>query len=142
MRPTKNDVRYEYVPRKNVSFCFISIFWVHFSHKTKKFQFWKSLKYFNILWPKKIIMASDLTMSYGKMSDFVLFPWFMLISVVKLSKFHFTTLREKCPYSELFWSTFFRIRTKYGEILLTFPYSVQMRENAYQNNSVYGLFFT
>ena len=33
------------------------------------------------------------------------------------------TLRKKCPYSELLWSTFSRIRTKY-------PYSVQMRENA------------
>ena len=25
-------------------------------------------------------------------------------------------LREKCPYSELFWSAFSRIRTEYGEI--------------------------
>ena len=25
-------------------------------------------------------------------------------------------LREKCPYSKLFWSVFFRIRTEYGEI--------------------------
>ena len=24
------------------------------------------------------------------------------------------TLREKCPYSELFWSVFSRIRTEYG----------------------------
>ena len=29
-------------------------------------------------------------------------------------------LREKCPYSELFWSAFFRIRTEYGEILSVF----------------------
>ena len=35
---------------KNVWFCFISIAWVHFSHKTEKFWFWKSLKYFNSLW--------------------------------------------------------------------------------------------
>ena len=27
------------------------------------------------------------------------------------------SLREKCPYSELFWSVFSRIRTEYGEIL-------------------------
>ena len=27
------------------------------------------------------------------------------------------TLCKKCPYSELFWSAFSRIRTKYGEIL-------------------------
>ena len=26
------------------------------------------------------------------------------------------TLREKCPYSELFWSVFFHIRIEYGEI--------------------------
>ena len=37
-------------------------------------------------------------------------------------------LREECPYSELFWSTFSRIRTEY---------SVRMRENADQNNSEY-----
>ena len=28
-------------------------------------------------------------------------------------------LREKCPYSKLFWSTFSRIRTEYGEILIS-----------------------
>ena len=27
------------------------------------------------------------------------------------------SLREKCSYSELFWSVFSRIRTEYGEIL-------------------------
>ena len=30
------------------------------------------------------------------------------------------TLREKCPYSELFWSVFSRIRTEYLEILSVF----------------------
>ena len=34
------------------------------------------------------------------------------------------TLREKCPYLEIFWSVFSRIRTEYGEILRVFPYSV------------------
>ena len=29
------------------------------------------------------------------------------------------SLREKCPYSEFFWSVFSRIRTEYGEILRT-----------------------
>ena len=52
----------------------------------------------------------------------------------------FTTLREKCPYSELFWSTFSRIRTEQGEIVRISPYLVQMRENADQNNSEYGHF--
>ena len=34
----------------------------------------------------------------------------------------------------------FRIRTEYGEILGISPYSVQMWENAYQNNAKYGQF--
>ena len=35
----------------------------------------------------------------------------------KNSKFRKDThsLREKCPYSEFFWSVFFRIWTEYGE---------------------------
>ena len=45
--PIKNYVRFEYVPQKNACFSFISIVWVHFSHNTKKFRFWKSLKYCN-----------------------------------------------------------------------------------------------
>ena len=49
-------------------------------------------------------------------------------------------LREKCPYSELFWSSFSRIQTEYGEILLIFPYSVRMRENTNQNTSKQGHF--
>ena len=39
------------------------------------------------------------------------------------------SLRKKCPYLELFWSVFSRIRTKYGDILRISPYSIQMREN-------------
>ena len=43
-------VIFEYAPWKNVWYCFISIVGVHVSHKTEKFRFWKSLKYFNIFW--------------------------------------------------------------------------------------------
>ena len=43
-----------------------------------------------------------------------------------------TTLRKKCPYLELFWSVFSRIRTEYGEILSISPYSVQMWGNTDQ----------
>ena len=32
-------VRFEYVPWKNVWFCFISNVWLHFSHETEKFDF-------------------------------------------------------------------------------------------------------
>ena len=52
------------------------------------------------------------------------------------------TLREKCPYSELFWSAFSRIRTEYGEIRSISLYSVRMGENADQNNSEYGYFLS
>ena len=47
---------------------------------------------------------------------------------------------KKCPYSELFWSVFPRIRTEYGEIRTISMYSVQMWENTDQNNSEYGHF--
>ena len=50
------------------------------------------------------------------------------------------SLCEKCPYSELFWSVFSRIRTKYEKILRISPYSVRIRENMDQNNSKYGDF--
>ena len=46
-------------------------------------------------------------------------------------------LREKCPYSEFFWSVFsaFGINTERYH-----PYSVRMRENTDQKNSDYGHF--
>ena len=46
----------------------------------------------------------------------------------------------KSPYLELFWSAFSSIRTEYREIRSISPNSVQMRENADQNNSEYGHF--
>ena len=51
-----------------------------------------------------------------------------------------TTLREKFPNAELFWSLFSGIRTEYGYLLRKSPYSVQMRENTDQKNSVFGQF--
>ena len=35
-----------------------------------------------------------------------------------------TSVHEKCPYLELFWTAFLRISTKYGEIVRISPYSV------------------
>ena len=46
-----------------------------------------------------------------------------------------------CPYSELFWSIFSRIRTEYGETIRISSYSVQIGENTDQYNSEYGHFF-
>ena len=50
------------------------------------------------------------------------------------------SLHKRCLYSELSWSAFFRIRTEYGKMQSTSPYSFQMRENANQNNAEYGHF--
>ena len=50
-------------------------------------------------------------------------------------------LREKCPYSEFFWSVFSRIWTEYLEIRSISPYSVRMRETTDQKNSEYGHFW-
>ena len=47
------------------------------------------------------------------------------------------SLYKKYLYSELFWSVFSHIRTEYGEIWSISQYSVQIRENADQNNSEY-----
>ena len=45
----------------------------------------------------------------------------VLNMLLHLSIFEKTTLREKYPYSEFFWSVFSRIQTEYG-------YSVRLRE--------------
>ena len=57
-----------------------------------------------------------------------------------LRAFFSYTLREKCPYSDLFWSAFSHIRTEYGEVRSISLYSVRMRENVDQNNYEYGNF--
>ena len=51
-----------------------------------------------------------------------------------------SSLRKKCPYSELFPSAFSHIRSEYGEILRISPYSVRIQEKADQNNSENGHF--
>ena len=42
---------------------------------------------------------------------------FFVLNYVSLN-LSFLPLREKCPYSQFFWSVFSRIRTEYGEILV------------------------
>ena len=54
--------------------------------------------------------------------------------------FKIIPLREKCPYSELFWSVFSRIWTEYGEIRSISLYSVRTRKNTNQNHPEYGPF--
>ena len=69
--------------------------------------------------------------------------WKLLTIFVKGSILNaWLALREKCPYSEIFWSIFSRIWTEYGEgeMLRISQYSVRMRENTDQKNSEYGHF--
>ena len=49
-------------------------------------------------------------------------------------------MREKSPYSEVFWSVSSRIGTEYGEIQNTSPQLFQMREKTDQKNSKFGHF--
>ena len=59
-----------------------------------------------------------------------------------------STLREKCPYLEFFWSVFSHIRIEHREIRSISQYSVRsisqysigMRKNTEQKNSEYGHF--
>ena len=69
------SVTFEYVPWKNVWFCFISIILVHFSHKTENSSFLKSLKWFKVFWKKK---KNDVRIEYV-LSNSV---WFRLSFVV------------------------------------------------------------
>ena len=50
------------------------------------------------------------------------------------------TLREKCLYSESFWSIFSHFRTENGEIVRISPYLFRIQENTDQNNSEYEHF--
>ena len=50
----------------------------------------------------------------------------------------YSLLREKCPNTDFFWSLFSSIWTEYGDLRSKSPYSVQMRENTDQKNSVLG----
>ena len=50
------------------------------------------------------------------------------------------SLREKCLYSEIFWSVISRIQTEYGEIQSISPYFFRMRENMDLKNCEYGHF--
>ena len=63
-----------------------------------------------------------------------------VIKPTKWDQFVPSSLREKCPYSEFFWSVFSRIRIEYEKDSVFSLFSVQMRENADQKNSEYGHF--
>ena len=58
--------------------------------------------------------------------------------IIVLSTSILYSLREKCPYSEFFWSVFSPIQIEYGDILCISSYLFQVRENTHQKNFEYG----
>ena len=50
------------------------------------------------------------------------------------------TLRKNCPNTEFFWSILSIIWTEHGDVWSKSPYSVQMRENTDQKDSLFGYF--
>ena len=72
------------------------------------------------------IMKARVLLFFNSLKSYILKPY--------------NSLRKNCPYSELFYSAFSPIRTEYGEIRTVCPNSVQIRENAEQNNSKFGNF--
>ena len=76
--------------------------------------------------------------------EFVAFKILMYKILLSICTFNFLrlihvlkklTLREKCPYLEIFSSVFSSIRTEYRAIRSNSPYSDRMRENMDQKNS-------
>ena len=49
-------------------------------------------------------------------------------------------MREKCSYSQFFWSVYARIWTEQMDFRSKSPHSVHMRENADKKNYKYGRF--
>ena len=86
----------------NLWFCFIFNVWVYFSYKTEKFQFWKSLKYFNIFGKNRCSVRFE----YVPCKN----VWFCFISIVwfhfsyKTEKFWFLKSSTLMKYFNVFWS--------------------------------------
>ena len=55
--------------------------------------------------------------------------------------YYHDSLCKKCSYSELFWSAFFRIRTKYGEILRIFTAFSRIRTEYGEILRIFTAFF-
>ena len=88
---------------KNVWICFISIVWFQFSHKTQKFRFWRSLKYFNIFDKKR----------YGVRFEYV--PWKNVGECfISIAWVHFSYKTEKCWFWRPLHNLIFFDKNRYG----------------------------
>ena len=65
-----------------------------------------------------------------------LFYWKILD--ISYASYIFSILREKCPFSEFYWSAFSRIQTEYGKILRISLHLVLMVGKTDRKNSEYG----
>ena len=100
---SEKDVRFKHVPWKSVWFRFISIVWVHFSHKTEKFWFWKSLKDILMFFNINIFQFRNL-LSDQSLSRFFLFYLYILTLLYK--KFW---IKNAFINFKIYWNTLMKI---------------------------------
>ena len=120
--------------------CYDKLKYLPFETLTQSFQ--TSLIWYRNIGISRIKLLSNMSKTKNK-KRYNLSVLELMEKILKLILLLYSrnlALREKCPYSELFWSVFSRIRTEYGETLCIFPYSIRIRENTDQNNSRYGHF--
>ena len=111
--------------------------------------FLKLFRFHKVYGPKNSRKCSNFTLRFRK--NFSLkFSFILHVIMKKLYKifivrkllyaFDNGALFKMFPYSKSFWSIFSRVRTEYGFRLRKSSYSVQMPENANQENSKHGHF--
>ena len=90
--------------------------------------------------PPKINLNQNKNMSVHQINIFSKFNLRRLSSGNSVAMYQFahlfprSTLRQKCPNKEFFWSVFSCIQTEYGDSLRKSPYSVRIQENTHVQN--------
>ena len=72
-----------------------------------------------------------------KKHQLTLQAWITNVCLIIFCKWHCV---KSVSIRSFFWSVFSRIRIEYGHLLCKTPYSIQIRENIAQKNSVFGHF--
>ena len=117
--------------KKHLPLLFLRFHWLIRSFQQKVFYFSFHLRFSIFLTVIKMIFAEVVSKKVCcPIILFSLLPYFGRFPLFKI-----------CPYSEFFWSAFFRIWTEFGDLLSDSLYSVQMWENMDQKNSEYGTFY-
>ena len=100
----------------------------------------KGIRLFFVILAILIFNVINIVININISYQFSCFSFLYLIGYLISYKLKLTLLRKKCPYSELCWSLFSRIRNEYGEMRSIYPHSVRMWENKDQKNSKYRHF--